>query len=103
MRVFVLICTIISAALTTLAAFGIISTMLERTDRESLIGAFFVLCFASPFALIAASLSLVNRRKWPLFQVVGSLSVSRILFGGMGVMDNRKPLAKSSNQRLERP
>jgi hypothetical protein len=75
MRVLALICAIVAAALTTLAAFAVISTILERTDRESLIGAFFLLCVATPFSLIAVSLSLLNRRKWPLFQVVGSLSV----------------------------
>ena len=85
MRVLALICAIVGAALTTLAAFAVISIILERTDRESLIGAFFVLCVATPFSLISVSLGLLNRRKWPMFRVLGSLSVFA-LFSVMWVL-----------------
>jgi len=74
MRVFSSICAVVAAALSALAMFGVIySGILNRTDRESLIAAFFLLCAAAPLALIAVALSLLNRLSWPKWLVRGSI------------------------------
>ena len=74
MRVFSSICAVLAAALSALAMFGVIySGILNRTDRESLVAAFFLLCAAAPLALIAVALSLLNRLSWPKWLVRGSI------------------------------
>ena len=66
MRFVALICATSAALLSLWAAIAVADTAIfNRTDREGLIGAFFVLCLATPFALIAAALSLKNRRSYP--------------------------------------
>jgi hypothetical protein len=73
MRIFALVCAILAAALSLYAAFGLLWTIVERTDREALIGVFLLLCLATPLALIPAGLSVPNMRKWPRYQVALSL------------------------------
>lgn len=70
MRTLSLICAILAAALSILAMFGVLySAVLNRTDREALIGAYYLLFTATPVALITAALSLLNRVKWPKWRV----------------------------------
>ena len=74
MRIFALICAALAVVSSLWAAFAIVDTaILNRTDREALIGAFFLLCLATPFALIAGTLGLMNRLRYPRWQFLGSL------------------------------
>jgi len=80
MRIFVLICVAVAVVLTLWAAFWIVdAAILNRTDREALIGAFFLLCLATPFALIAGALGLMNRHRYPRWQFLGSLGAFTVL------------------------
>jgi hypothetical protein len=50
MRIFALICAALAVVLSLWAAFAIVDTaILNRTDREALMGAFFLLCLATPY------------------------------------------------------
>ena len=61
MRTLSLICAILAAALSILAMFGVLySAVLNRTDREASIGAYYLLFAATPVALITAALSLAQ-------------------------------------------
>ena len=84
MRVVALICAILAAALAILAAFTIVQVIHQRTDGEAIYAALFLVCLAAPFALAAAALSLLYRRKWPRLQIVGSLgTVALVVLVGL--------------------
>ena len=84
MRVVAIICAILAAVLSILAALWTRQVVLGQTDSEALIGAFALVCVAAPFALIAAILSLLNRRKWRTVLIIGSLgTVAFVLIVGL--------------------
>jgi low temperature requirement protein LtrA len=84
MRAAAMSCAIVAAVLCVLAALWISQVVLERTDREALLGAFVMVCFAAPFAITTTVLSLRNRRKWPKFQLAASFGAF-VLFALVGV------------------
>ena len=72
MRVFAWVCAIFAATLAALASLWMIQVVYEQTDREALYGVLLLICLATPFALVAASLSLLNRQKWTKALVLSS-------------------------------
>jgi hypothetical protein len=74
-RALALTCTVLAAALGGLALLLIVGVDRELADREVLSAAFPALCFAAPFAIAGALLSLLNRRKWSFVQILVSFVV----------------------------
>ena len=81
MRIVAIVCATVAVALSAFATLGIVEVNYEMTDREALYGSFLLACLAAPFALAAAILSLLNRRKWTTLQTMGSLGIVALVVG----------------------
>jgi hypothetical protein len=73
MRTLAIVCAVIAAVLSALAALWTTQVIHAQTDREAMLGVAGLVFIATPFALVAATLSLRNLRTWPALQIVGSL------------------------------